>query len=413
MAALVILISCDTSEDSVGSSTPRAVLFGTILTIILADVSTLVPATIPSVIHDSAAEISIILHKAPKVGVTVVASPAGVLDLIIYSSTDSDSLEDPPAPEHAPSIWRFLLADPIVPRTMTAKKRVHPVPARISANRRRSHSSSSSPPRKRHRTSSCSLTSEGSSPDSSTSLSERASYSVITHSSSPSAGPSRKRCRSLATLVPLATPTPGALSHVRSEEEDIDSDVIYDIEADIAAEAETVVKFKVETNVGFEGDNEVEEEAESSARGIVEVRIDRVIEPEIPDDTPVLVTIEGSREDLKIGLDVVIKELYDHMEEIPTWRIADIEKEQMAREIRALADEREMTRLRERVSMLGGSNMRLRGDLAEERERADSIGRRLSYVQDELRQIHLSHYYDMMDFRRLKTFVMRRLGYSP
>ncbi|GKA72871.1 hypothetical protein Tco_0779087 [Tanacetum coccineum] len=32
-----------------------------------------------------------------------VALPAGVLDLIIYSSTDSDLLKDPSAPEHAPS----------------------------------------------------------------------------------------------------------------------------------------------------------------------------------------------------------------------------------------------------------------------------------------------------------------------
>ncbi|GKG42072.1 hypothetical protein Tco_0473823, partial [Tanacetum coccineum] len=35
--------------------------------------------------------------------VTVVTSPAGVLDLITYSSTDPDSSEDPSLPKHAPT----------------------------------------------------------------------------------------------------------------------------------------------------------------------------------------------------------------------------------------------------------------------------------------------------------------------
>ncbi|GJX86497.1 hypothetical protein Tco_0337271 [Tanacetum coccineum] len=48
MAALIISISSDTSEESVRSSTSRVVLFGTIPTIIPADVSTLEPASIPS-----------------------------------------------------------------------------------------------------------------------------------------------------------------------------------------------------------------------------------------------------------------------------------------------------------------------------------------------------------------------------
>ncbi|GKA97678.1 ribonuclease H-like domain-containing protein [Tanacetum coccineum] len=50
--------------------------------------------------------------------------------------------------------------------------------------------------------------------------------------------------------------------------------------------------------------------------------------------------------------------------------------------------------------MLEGSNMRLRGDLAEERERADSLGRHLSYVQEELRQIR-------------STMTITRSGMSP
>nr|GEX64561.1 hypothetical protein [Tanacetum cinerariifolium] len=86
-------------------------------------------------------------------------------------------------------------------------------------------------------------------------------------------------------------------------------------------------------------------------------------------------------------------------------RITDIKEEHRTWEIWALADEREMIRLHERVIMLEGSNMRLRGGLAEERERADSIGRHLSDVQEELRQIRSSRYCDRMDFRRLETFL--------
>ncbi|GJR37581.1 reverse transcriptase domain-containing protein [Tanacetum coccineum] len=375
MAAPIISISSNTSEESVGSSTSRVVLFGMIPTIIPVDVSTLVPATIPSVIHNSATKIPIILPRAPEAGVIVVASPAGVLDLITYSSTDSDSSKDPPAPEHAPSApatspflhssdssetskdsadsgsherpppldshgatvawWRSRVAlrssspsspTHVLPTTAIASHascRIVPTPpgvpfpARILANRRRFDSSSSSPPRKRRRTSSCLSSSKGSSPDLSTSLSERSSHSVTTHSPSSSTRPSRKRCRSPTTLVTLATPTPGALLHESLEvasEEDIDSDVMADIEVDIAAEATSADEIKLRL---------------------------RVFKPEIPTDSLVPTSGEESREDFEIGLDVVIQELYDHMEEIPAQRIANIKKEQRAREIRALADERD------------------------------------------------------------------------
>ncbi|GKG57546.1 hypothetical protein Tco_0587144, partial [Tanacetum coccineum] len=85
---------------------------------------------------------------------------------------------------------------------------------------------------------------------------------VSTHLSSLSAGPSRKRCRSSATLVSVADPIPGALAPVQADllpphksikdssatlspedsykaytKPDVDSDVRADIEADIAAKA--------------------------------------------------------------------------------------------------------------------------------------------------------------------------------
>nr|GEU65104.1 hypothetical protein [Tanacetum cinerariifolium] len=297
MAAPIIPIFSNTLEESVGSSTSRVVLFVMIPTIILADVSTLVHATIPSVIHDSVAEISILSPREPKAGVTIVASPT----------------------------WEIPFGRPYrtqpngVLRMMTARKRVHTVPVRISANRKRLHSLSSSPPPKRSRTSSCSSSSEGSFPDSSTSLSERirgssdALFFEVTIKESLEVG----------------------------SEEDIDLDGMVDIEADITAEAAAADEIRAETEVGFRGDDEAKDEAESSARGTMEIRVYIVFELEILADSLVPASGGGSREDFEIGLDVVIQELYDHMEEIYAQRISDIEEEQRAREIRALADERE------------------------------------------------------------------------
>ncbi|GKC25903.1 hypothetical protein Tco_1028053, partial [Tanacetum coccineum] len=308
---------------------------------------------------------------------------------------------------------------PAPPKMLTARKRVHPYLSRIPTNRKGFHSSSLSPPRKRRRAPSysSSLDSPASTADNSptphrfvdlhhvrtpydseayhhwmaaplsivyppttfkssfrdfsskslTSSSERPPHLLAIHSPapSPSARPSQKRCRSPTTLVPLATPTLGALSFARANlllprkrirgfsaasslkdnnkgsievdsEEDINSDVIVDIEADIATEATTTDEIRAETKIGLKRDDEAMDEAESSARGTVDIGVDRVTEPEIP-----AASDGGSREDFNIGLDVVIQDLYDHMEENPTWRIADIEDEQRAQEIQALADERD------------------------------------------------------------------------
>ncbi|GKA29222.1 hypothetical protein Tco_0715467 [Tanacetum coccineum] len=423
-------------------------------------------------------ETLVIPPVSPEVEAARVASPVGVLDLITYSSSDSDPSTDLlPSPEHVstlpatlpflctdsfeassdssdrpfspdshetvvarwrskvalrssssktsspthelpPTVFHIVPAPPgislrhgilvligqVIPygrpyrtqrdgvlKMLTARKRVHPVPTRVPANHRRFCSTPSSSPRKRRR-SSCSSSLSDSPP------------ATTTIDNSP-ARPSRKRCRSPTTSVPSAIPASVALSPTRadilpprkrfrsssttlspkasiegsigigSEEEDIDSDIMVDIEADIAEEAAAAEEVRAETDVGFEGDDVAEEEAESSARDTIEIGIDRATELEITED-------------------------------IPAPRIADVEEEQRSQEVRALSDEREMTRLRKRVSMLDGSNMRLRGSLAEERKRVSSFGRRLSYAQDELRQICLFRYHDRMDFRRLKAFNM-------
>ncbi|GJU91551.1 hypothetical protein Tco_1303974 [Tanacetum coccineum] len=102
MAAPVIPILSDSSEESVGSHVPRVILFGVIPAII--PVIPEVPAEVPIVPVDPLV--------APKVGAVFVTSPTRVLDLVDYSSSDSDPSEDslPPAPE-LPLVSPFLCSD--------------------------------------------------------------------------------------------------------------------------------------------------------------------------------------------------------------------------------------------------------------------------------------------------------------
>ncbi|GJS99069.1 putative reverse transcriptase domain-containing protein [Tanacetum coccineum] len=102
MATPVIPILSDLSEESVGSHVPRVILFGAIPTIIL--VIPRVPAEVP------------IIHADPlvtsEVGAVCVTLPTKVLNLVDYSSSDSDPSKDslPPAPE-LPLVLPFLCSD--------------------------------------------------------------------------------------------------------------------------------------------------------------------------------------------------------------------------------------------------------------------------------------------------------------
>nr|GEX90089.1 hypothetical protein [Tanacetum cinerariifolium] len=85
MADPVIPISSDSSEESVGSYVPRVIIFGAILAII-------------HVIPEVLAEVPIVPTDpfvALEVGEVYVISPTGVLDMMDYSSFDSDPSEVP------------------------------------------------------------------------------------------------------------------------------------------------------------------------------------------------------------------------------------------------------------------------------------------------------------------------------
>ncbi|GJX28381.1 hypothetical protein Tco_0236460 [Tanacetum coccineum] len=103
MVAPVVCISTDSFEESVGSSSPIIILSDTIMPVAIPPV---VPAIIPPIIYDDitalSAEVSIIPSIALEAKATVVILPACVLDLVIYSSSESDPSEDPSLLKHAP-----------------------------------------------------------------------------------------------------------------------------------------------------------------------------------------------------------------------------------------------------------------------------------------------------------------------
>ncbi|GJQ89294.1 hypothetical protein Tco_0000433 [Tanacetum coccineum] len=402
MAISVILISSDSLEESVGTSTSRVILFGTILTTI--------PSTLPTV--DS--------PTIPPITPTIqYTSP-----FVCTDSSNSDTFERPPSQdpyEVTIAWWRSRVAArssppslpirqilPTLPRLprrpailVLPGKRVGPLSTHRLALRYLADYSSSN-----------NFTSDESSRDSlsdtlsetsSDSYSDTSSNSPLRHSSaghstsdspcdSPTttfAGPSRMRRRSPTTSVLVASPVPGALSPVYADllpprkrirdsnfmtdfEPDIDPDVHADIDAcvafidDIAARG-TDVRVEVRTTA--------EEEAESSARGTIRIGVDRVTHLVVMDDTaepvredhPGLVSADGSLEVMQRGLDVVMQELYDHMVGIPVHRVRVIESVQRDQGHRIVATSQQSATMSKMISTLERDNMRLKGMLGVER----------------------------------------------
>ncbi|GKD18190.1 hypothetical protein Tco_1207348, partial [Tanacetum coccineum] len=261
MAASAISISSDSSDESVGSPPSWVILFGDILTFIP---STFVVAPETSTI---APVISVV---APIVKMTLIASPIGLCGLVPYSDTDSseapDSSDGPPSQDpYVATIvrWRsrvtacpssssgFLIAPVTTLPGIRRRKRVGPLPARRLASRHASprssdhHLSSSSlswnsspvhssgldasdqahsgsltrdvpprlcyPPRRAPRRSEvfhhwCAASLSTLYPPTTSESSSGDSSKRPLHSSSHSAGPSRKRCRSPVDSIPSSTP---------------------------------------------------------------------------------------------------------------------------------------------------------------------------------------------------------------
>ncbi|GKF43775.1 hypothetical protein Tco_0130327, partial [Tanacetum coccineum] len=151
-----------------------------------------------------------------------------------------------------------------------------------------------------------------------------------------------------------------------SVEENINADVLADIKANAAAieaTAEMVVEAGINDGIGIEVNVRVdrEYEAESSARGTFEIRMDRVIEP---------VVVEAATE--------------DYLNLIPIDRIADIKAGQKQLEADILITSGERASLLDHVASLERSNMRLRDTLMMESARVDRFRLHMGFMEDEL-----------------------------
>nr|GEZ37836.1 reverse transcriptase domain-containing protein [Tanacetum cinerariifolium] len=375
MAISVILVSSDSSEDSVGTPAGRVILFGTI--------PTTIPDTTPVITSPpTQTDTTVIPTETPIITPTIPLSPNYTPASPDYSpasetesdlsedlssghipplpavspflssdddTTDSDTADTPPSPTHGTpftKITAFTQRSHVIPHhramilapgqpiphgrpyryhpngpvhMMTARKRVGPLPVQQLAVRHSVDHSSSDyfSLDDSARDFSPDSSSEASSDFHSDASSDSSSrHSLSDHSSpdlpSTSAGPSRKRRRSPMTFVPALPLVSGALSHIH---------------------ADLIPSPKRVRDIGYFSD--VEE-------GAVEV------------------TYETSGD--------LVQRFHDHTQAIPVHRIQVIEGVQREQGHRIVGVESAVTALTERVGELERDNRRLRAEEMEARE---------------------------------------------
>ncbi|GJX97282.1 hypothetical protein Tco_0353080 [Tanacetum coccineum] len=289
MAISINSISSDSSEESVGLPAGRVILFGTISNTISDTTPTVTPPTTHVDTTLTPTEIPTVSPIVPPSPDYTPASP----DYSPASDTEFDPSEDPSS-DHIPPL---LATSPFLSSTNDSLDSDIP----------------DTPPSPTHETLSDSSSddlSDSSSGHSSLDHSSPALPSDMRSSHQPShssfVGPSRKRSRSPTTSVSISSPTPGALSPARAnllpppnrirssdsmmnledcldEKPDIDPEIQAGIDECIAyvnaLRAEGIdVRVVVETVA--------REEVETSTKGPVEVRVERVTHPAVSEDIP-------------------------------------------------------------------------------------------------------------------------------
>ncbi|GJS12204.1 putative reverse transcriptase domain-containing protein, partial [Tanacetum coccineum] len=361
MAAPIISILSDSSEESVGSYAPRVILFGAI------------PAIIPII-----PEVPIVSADpivAPEVGTVSVVSPTGVLDLVDYSSSsDSDPSEDslPPVPDLplvSPSGYDAILfgrpyrTHSNRPRKLlTARKRVGPISARRLAWRRVSHHSSDlqSSPNSSSSSSPSDHSLSGHTPpdttDADTSTPQRFVHRLLARtprcskafrrwryaplstpyppttsgsslglssdrsldSYSPSFGPYHNRCRSPAALVPSPTHDSSGEEHMEVDTADVEADADVGYSDGVVAHTGDGVGMRVKITASDVREDDEEFEVEASAADTREIIVDPL-------------AIGDSSESSRGGIPDLEDTIYDivhYMSEVRIDRITEIETTQ-------------------------------------------------------------------------------------
>ncbi|GKG33046.1 hypothetical protein Tco_0430556, partial [Tanacetum coccineum] len=107
-------------------------------------------------------------------------------------------------------------------------------------------------------------------------------------------------------------------------------------------------------------------------RGPVEVRVERITHPVMPEDIPEPAH-EGAVEATYETLGDLVKRFHDHTEAILVHRIQTIEGVQREQGHRIVGVESTVIALTERIAELERDNMRLRGTMSVESQRVDRL----------------------------------------
>ncbi|GJW06954.1 putative reverse transcriptase domain-containing protein [Tanacetum coccineum] len=407
MAISVILISSDSSEDSVGTPARRGILFGTI--------PTTIPNTTPVItLPVTQTDTPVIPTEAPIIAPTTPPSPdytPASPDYSPASDSESDPSEDPSS-DHIPplpAISPFLSSDDDTtnsdtPDTPPSPTHGHPV----------DHSSSYyfSPDDSARDSSSDSSSKASSDFHSDASSDSSSGHSLSDHSSpdllSTSAGPYRKRHRSPTTSVPALSPVSGALSHVHADlipspKRVKDSGYLADVEVDpreISLRDDDIVRVSDKPHLEQDIDPEIQaeideciayadalrdrgidarvvveavdrDETETGVRGPVEVRVERVTHPVMPD------ILEPAQEGaIKVTYETLgdlVQRFHDHTQAISVHCKQAIEGVQREQGHRIVGVESAVTALTERVAELERDIRRLRGTVSVESQRVDRL----------------------------------------
>ncbi|GKD22597.1 hypothetical protein Tco_1224300, partial [Tanacetum coccineum] len=144
------------------------------------------------------------------------------------------------------------------------------------------------------------------------------------------------------------------------------------------------------------------DETETGVRGLVEVRVERVTHPVMPEDIPEPAQ-EGAVEVTYETLGDLVQRFHDHTQAIPVHRIQAIEGVQREQGHRIVGVESAVIALTERIAELERDNRRLRGTMSVESQRVDRLQRGMSRMQRELRQMRRLRFYDRVRVGRLEA----------
>ncbi|GJS20393.1 hypothetical protein Tco_0449025 [Tanacetum coccineum] len=264
------------------------------------------------------------------------------------------------------------------------------------------------------------------------------------HSSSHSAGPSCKRCRSPVDSVPSSTPVTGSLaptranllpprkrfrdsysSEARMEEDTEDDPIETEVGMELGIGDGDDVRDHVEIDPRDVKDDIEEHEADTSAGDMVEVGIDprsaliveeEIVEPAGEDSLDSFGTRDNtvrSFEDVPIDLDDVVRGFYHHMSEVRVDRIVGIETIQRRLEADQLIARGERAGMIERIERLRLENLKVRAMLDIERDRVNSLRLHMSLSQEEFRQVRRDRDDTRRRLRRLESYLERRFGFRP